>query len=126
GVWEEGSGGGSGEEGELVHRGLGDYRLDIALGRGAAARTLTLDLPPFTLVGATTRTGLLTTPLRDRFGMTFRLGYYEPDQLAAIVGRSAGILGVGLDTEAAEGIAPPSRGTPPGANPILPRRRAVA
>src|SRR5262249_28137579 len=68
---------GAGEE--ILSRAPGAFRPDIALGRGAAARTLPLDLPPFTLVGATTRTGLLTTPLRDRFGMTFRLGYYEPD-----------------------------------------------
>ena len=86
---------------EILYPALEDFRLDIVLGQGAAARTLTLDLPPFTLVGATTRTGLLTTPLRDRFGMTFRLGYYEPEQLASIVRRSAGILGVAIDDEAA-------------------------
>src|SRR5262249_30375169 len=126
GVWEEGSGGGSGEEGELVHRGLGDYRLDIALGRGAAARTLTLDLPPFTLVGATTRTGLLTTPLRDRFGMTFRLGYYEPDELASIVHRSARILDVEIEDEGTREIARRARGTPRVANRILKRIRDVA
>ena len=67
---------------EILYPALEDFRLDIVFGQGAAARTLTLDLPPFTLVGATTRTGLLTTPLRDRFGMTFRLGYYDPGQLA--------------------------------------------
>src|SRR6476659_10827145 len=65
---------------EILYPALEDFRLDIVFGQGAAARTLTLDLPPFTLVGATTRTGLLTTPLRDRFGMTFRLGYYDPGQ----------------------------------------------
>ena len=86
---------------EILYPALEDFRLDIVLGQGAAARTLTLDLPPFTLVGATTRTGLLTTPLRDRFGMTFRLGYYEPEELATIVRRSAGILGVAIDDEAA-------------------------
>ncbi len=68
---------------EILYPALEDFRLDIVVGQGAAARTLTLDLPPFTLVGATTRTGLLTTPLRDRFGMTFRLGYYEPDELTS-------------------------------------------
>ena len=73
---------------EILYPALEDFRLDIVVGQGPAARTLTLDLPPFTLVGATTRTGLLTTPLRDRFGMTFRLGYYEPDELASIVRRS--------------------------------------
>ena len=70
---------------EILYPALEDFRLDIVFGQGAAARTLTLDLPPFTLVGATTRTGLLTTPLRDRFGMTFRLGYYDPGQLSTIV-----------------------------------------
>src|SRR4029453_14456495 len=79
---------------EVLYPALEDFRLDIVVGQGVAARTLTLDVPPFTLVGATTRTGLLTTPLRDRFGMTFRLDYYEPDELTAIVRRSAKILGV--------------------------------
>src|SRR5690349_11355612 len=111
---------------EILYPALEDFRLDIVLGQGAAARTLTLDLPPFTLVGATTRTGLLTTPLRDRFGMTFRLGYYDPDQLASIVSRSAGILGVVIDDEAAEEIARRSRGTPRVANRILRRVRDVA
>ena len=74
---------------EILYPALEDFRLDIIVGQGPAARTLTLDLPPFTLIGATTRTGLLTTPLRDRFGMTFRLGYYEQDELATIVRRSA-------------------------------------
>ena len=82
---------------EILYPALEDFRLDIVVGQGPAARTLTLDLPPFTLVGATTRTGLLTTPLRDRFGMTFRLDYYEPDELASIVRRSARILGVEID-----------------------------
>ena len=72
---------------EILYPALEDFRLDIVVGQGPAARTLTLDLPPFTLIGATTRTGLLTTPLRDRFGMTFRLGYYEQDELASIVRR---------------------------------------
>src|ERR671934_2479903 len=90
---------------EVLYPALEDFRLDIVVGQGPAARTLTLDLPPFTLVGATTRTGLLTTPLRDRFGMTFRLGYYEPAELATIVRRSARILGVELVGEAAEEIA---------------------
>jgi Holliday junction DNA helicase RuvB len=111
---------------EILYPALEDFRLDIVLGQGAAARTLTLDLPPFTLVGATTRTGLLTTPLRDRFGMTFRLGYYDADQLASIVSRSAGILGVVIDDEAAEEIARRSRGTPRVANRILRRVRDVA
>ena len=111
---------------EILYPALEDFRLDIIVGQGPAARTLTLELPPFTLVGATTRTGLLTTPLRDRFGMTFRLGLYEPAELATIVRRSAGILGVELDDEAAEEIARRSRGTPRVANRILRRVRDVA
>jgi holliday junction DNA helicase RuvB len=111
---------------EILYPALEDFRLDIILGQGPAARTLTLDLPPFTLVGATTRTGLLTTPLRDRFGMTFRLEYYEPGQLSEIVRRSARILGVVVADEAADEIARRSRGTPRVANRILRRVRDVA
>ena len=111
---------------EILYPALEDYRLDIIVGQGPAARTLTLDLPPFTLVGATTRTGLLTTPLRDRFGMTFRLGYYEPPELARIVRRSARILGVETADEAADEIARRARGTPRVANRILRRVRDVA
>ncbi len=111
---------------EILYPALEDFRLDIVVGQGAAARTLTLDLPPFTLVGATTRTGLLTTPLRDRFGMTFRLDYYTPDELATIVRRSAQILGVEIDDVAAVEIAGRSRGTPRIANRILRRVRDVA
>ncbi len=111
---------------EILYPALEDFRLDIIVGQGPAARTLTLDLPPFTLVGATTRTGLLTTPLRDRFGMTFRLEYYEPEELALIVRRSARILAVALDDEAATEIASRSRGTPRIANRILRRIRDVA
>jgi Holliday junction DNA helicase RuvB len=111
---------------EILYPALEDFRLDIVVGQGPAARTLTLDLPPFTLVGATTRTGLLTTPLRDRFGMTFRLAYYEPQELATIVRLSAGIVGVGISDEAAGEIARRSRGTPRVANRILRRVRDVA
>jgi Holliday junction DNA helicase RuvB len=111
---------------EILYPALEDFRLDIVVGQGPAARTLTLDLPAFTLVGATTRTGLLTTPLRDRFGMTFRLGYYEPPELTSIVRRSASILDVHLDEEAAAEIARRSRGTPRIANRILRRVRDVA
>jgi Holliday junction DNA helicase RuvB len=111
---------------EILYPALEDFRLDIVVGQGPAARTLTLDLPPFTLIGATTRTGLLTTPLRDRFGMTFRLGYYEPDQLASIVRRSARILAVETADAAAEEIARRARGTPRVANRILRRVRDVA
>jgi holliday junction DNA helicase RuvB len=111
---------------EILYPALEDFRLDIVVGQGPAARTLTLDLPPFTLVGATTRTGLLTTPLRDRFGMTFRLGYYEVAELASIVRRSAGILRVEVAGEAADEIAARARGTPRVANRILRRVRDVA
>jgi Holliday junction DNA helicase RuvB len=111
---------------EVLYPALEDFRLDIVVGQGPAARTLTLDIPPFTLVGATTRTGLLTTPLRDRFGMTFRLGYYEPAELGVIVRRSAHILGVEIADEAADRIAARARGTPRVANRILRRVRDVA
>jgi holliday junction DNA helicase RuvB len=111
---------------EILYPALEDFRLDIVVGQGPAARTLTLDLPPFTLIGATTRTGLLTTPLRDRFGMTFRLDYYAPEELATIVHRSARILGVEIADEAAVEIAGRSRGTPRIANRILRRVRDVA
>ena len=111
---------------EILYPALEDFRLDIVVGQGPAARTLTLDLPRFTLVGATTRTGLLTTPLRDRFGMTYRLDYYTAAELATIVRRSARILGVQIEDEAAEEIARRSRGTPRVANRILRRVRDVA
>ena len=111
---------------EILYPALEDFRLDIIVGQGPAARTLTLDLPPFTLIGATTRTGLLTTPLRDRFGLTFRLDHYAPAELASIVLRSAGILGVEIGADAAELVARRSRGTPRVANRILRRVRDVA
>jgi Holliday junction DNA helicase RuvB len=111
---------------EILYPALEDFRLDIIVGQGPAARTLTLDLPPFTLIGATTRTGLLTTPLRDRFGLTFRLDLYDPTELATIVRRSAQILAVEIDEDAAELVAGRSRGTPRIANRILRRVRDVA
>jgi holliday junction DNA helicase RuvB len=111
---------------EILYPALEDFRLDIVVGQGPAARTLTLDLPHFTLVGATTRTGLLTTPLRDRFGMTFRLDYYTPAELGLIVRRSASILGIEVEDDAAEEIARRARGTPRIANRILRRVRDVA
>jgi holliday junction DNA helicase RuvB len=111
---------------EILYPALEDYRLDIVVGQGPAARTLALDLPPFTLVGATTRTGLLTTPLRDRFGLTFRLDLYDATELATIVRRSARILGVAIAEDAAELVAARSRGTPRIANRILRRVRDVA
>jgi holliday junction DNA helicase RuvB len=111
---------------EILYPALEDFRLDIIVGQGPAARTLTLELPPFTLVGATTRTGLLTTPLRDRFGMTYRLDYYDAEELGTIVRRSARILGVEIAEEAAAEIARRARGTPRVANRILRRVRDVA
>jgi Holliday junction DNA helicase RuvB len=111
---------------EILYPALEDFRIDIVMGEGAGARTLTLDLPPFTLVGATTRTGLLTTPLRDRFGLTFRLDYYDAPELAAIVHRSARILGVDIAADAAVEISSRARGTPRIANRILRRVRDVA
>ncbi len=103
-----------------------DHRLPITVGQGAGARVVTLELPPFTHVGATTRTGLLTTPLRDRFGIQARLEPYAVDELALIVRRSAGILDIGLDDDGARTIAARSRGTPRVANRLLKRVRDFA
>lgn len=108
---------------EVLYPALEDYVLDIVVGKGPAARSIRIDLPRFTLVGATTRTGLLTGPLRDRFGIVFRLGYYSPEELASIVCRSAGILNVSVDEEGALEIARRSRGTPRLANRLLKRVR---
>jgi holliday junction DNA helicase RuvB len=103
-----------------------DRKLPITVGQGAGARVVTLDLPEFTLIGATTRTGLLTTPLRDRFGVTHRLELYAPADLARIVRRSAGILDIEVDDAGAEAIAGRSRGTPRVANRLLKRVRDFA
>lgn len=111
---------------EVLYPAMEDFMIDIVIGKGPAARSLRLDLPRFTLVGATTRTGLLTGPLRDRFGMAFRLDYYTPPELHAIVERSAGILGVSVDTDGAAEIARRSRGTPRLANRLLKRVRDYA
>ena len=111
---------------ETFYPAMEDRRLPITVGQGAGARVVTLDLPEFTLVGATTRTGLLTTPLRDRFGVTHRLELYEPPELARIVRRSAGILDVEIDDAGAEAIAARSRGTPRVANRLLKRVRDFA
>ncbi len=108
---------------EVLYPALEDFALDIVVGKGPAARSIRLDLPRFTLIGATTRTGLLTGPLRDRFGMSFRLAYYSPEELADIVERSAGILGVPCDRAGALEIARRSRGTPRLANRLLKRVR---
>ena len=111
---------------EVLYPAMEDFCLDIVIGKGPAARSLRLDLPKFTLVGATTRTGLLTGPLRDRFGMAFRLDYYDPIDLQAIIRRSASILGVTVDTEGAAEISRRSRGTPRLANRLLKRVRDYA
>jgi len=108
---------------EVLYPALEDFELDIVVGKGPAARSIRLDLPRFTLIGATTRTGLLTGPLRDRFGVAFRLQYYTPDELALIVCRSAAILNVSIDEEGALEIARRSRGTPRLANRLLKRVR---
>lgn len=108
---------------EVLYPALEDYVLDIVVGKGPAARSIRLDLPHFTLIGATTRTGLLTGPLRDRFGIAFRLQYYTPEELALIVSRSAGILDVPISEDGALEIARRSRGTPRLANRLLKRVR---
>jgi Holliday junction DNA helicase RuvB len=111
---------------ETFYPAMEDRKLPITVGQGAGARVVTLDLPEFTLIGATTRTGLLTTPLRDRFGVTHRLDLYEAADLARIVLRSAGILEVQIDDEGAHTIAGRSRGTPRVANRLLKRVRDFA
>jgi Holliday junction DNA helicase RuvB len=103
-----------------------DFQLDIVIGKGPSARSIRLDLPRFTLVGATTRTGLITGPLRDRFGFVARLDYYEPEDLEAIVERAAGILGVPTTRDGIHEIARRSRGTPRIANRLLRRVRDYA
>ena len=111
---------------EILYPAMEDYQLDIVVGEGPAARSIKLDIPPFTLIGATTRAGLLTSPLRDRFGIVQRLEFYSADELRTIVLRSAGILGVGIDSGGAEEIARRSRGTPRIANRLLRRVRDYA
>ncbi|MEW6353065.1 MAG: Holliday junction branch migration DNA helicase RuvB [Pseudomonadota bacterium] len=111
---------------EVLYPALEDYQLDIMIGEGPAARSIKLDLPPFTLVGATTRAGLLTSPLRDRFGIVQRLEFYSTEELCRIVSRSAHILDVSIDAEGAERIAGRSRGTPRIANRLLRRVRDYA
>ena len=111
---------------EVLYPAMEDFQLDIVLGKGPAARSIRLELPRFTLVGATTRTGLMTGPLRDRFGFVARLDYYSPEDLEAIVRRSARILGVAVEQGGAEEIATRSRGTPRIANRLLKRVRDYA
>lgn len=111
---------------EVLYPAMEDFMLDIVIGKGPAARSIRLDLAPFTLVGATTRTGLLTGPLRDRFGIAFRLDYYLPEELQQIVERSAALLEVDINREGALEIARRSRGTPRLANRLLKRVRDFA
>lgn len=111
---------------EVLYPAMEDYQLDIMIGEGPAARSIKLDLPPFTLIGATTRAGLLTSPLRDRFGIVQRLEFYQLHDLTHIVQRSASILGVVIDIEGAEEVAKRSRGTPRIANRLLRRVRDYA
>ena len=111
---------------EILYPAMEDYQLDIVIGEGPAARSIKLDLPPFTLIGATTRAGLLTSPLRDRFGIVQHLEFYDAAELASIVVRSARILGVEIDEEGARELARRSRGTPRVANRLLRRVRDFA
>ncbi len=111
---------------EVLYPAMEDFQLDILIGEGPAARSIKLDLPPFTLVGATTRAGMLTNPLRDRFGIVQRLEFYSSEDLATIVSRSAGILGLHIDPEGAFEIARRARGTPRIANRLLRRVRDFA
>jgi Holliday junction DNA helicase RuvB len=111
---------------EVLYPAMEDFQLDIVIGKGPSARTIRLDLPRFTLVGATTRTGLITGPLRDRFGFVARLDFYEVDELTTILIRAAEILGVELDAEGASEIASRSRGTPRIAHRLLKRVRDYA
>ncbi len=111
---------------EILYPAMEDFSLDIIIGKGPAAQSIRLNLPHFTLVGATTRSGQLTAPLRDRFGVLLRLELYTPEQLAQIVTRSAGILGIEIDKDGALEIASRSRGTPRIANRLLKRVRDIA
>ncbi|MHB8150721.1 MAG: Holliday junction branch migration DNA helicase RuvB [Desulfobulbia bacterium] len=111
---------------EILYPAMEDYQLDLVIGQGPGARSVKMDLPRFTLVGATTRTGLLTPPLRDRFGMVLRLDFYAPDELVTIVKRSASLLGVPMDEGGALEIGRRSRGTPRIANRLLKRLRDFA
>ena len=111
---------------EILYPAMEDYRLDIMIGEGPSARSVKLELPPFTLVGATTRAGMLTNPLRDRFGIVSRLEFYNNQELTRIVERSAGLLSVDIDQDGAKEIAKRSRGTPRIANRLLRRVRDYA
>ena len=111
---------------EVLYSAMEDFKLDIMLGEGPSAKSVRIDLPPFTLVGATTRTGLLSNPLRDRFGIDLRLSFYSPADLAKIIKRSANILGTNINDDAALNLAQSARGTPRIANRLLKRARDFA
>ena len=111
---------------EVLYSAMEDFKLDIMLGEGPSAKSVRIDLPPFTLVGATTRTGLLSNPLRDRFGIDLRLSFYSPEDLARIIVRSANILGTPIDADGALMLARSARGTPRIANRLLKRARDFA
>ncbi|MEP3247232.1 MAG: Holliday junction branch migration DNA helicase RuvB [Sneathiella sp.] len=111
---------------EILYPAMEDFHLDLIIGEGPAARSVRIDLPPFTLVGATTRSGLITTPLRERFGIPLRMNFYEPDELQLIVSRGARVLGFELSEEGAQEIANRSRGTPRVAGRLLRRVRDFA
>ena len=111
---------------EILYPAMEDFQLDLIIGEGPAARSVRIDLPPFTLVGATTRSGLITTPLRERFGIPLRLQFYEPDELEQIVSRGAGILGIEMSRDGALEVARRSRGTPRVAGRLLRRVRDFA
>ena len=111
---------------EVLYPAMEDFNIDIIIGRGPAARSVKVDVKPFTLIGATTRTGLLTSPLRDRFGIVLRLGFYSPEELSTVVQRSASLLNVSISKEAAHEIGKRSRGTPRIANRLLNRVRDFA
>src|SRR5690348_9226983 len=111
---------------EALYPAMEDFQLDLVIGQGPAARTVKLDLPSFTLVGATTRAGALTSPLRDRFGLVYRLEFYGPSDLETIVTRSAGVLGIPIDSKGAREIAGRARGTPRIVNRLIKRVRDYA
>jgi len=111
---------------EALYPAMEDYQIDLVVGQGPSVRTMKLDLPPFTLVGATTKAGSLTSPLRERFGLVYRLDFYGPDELRTIISRSAGLLGVRVEEEGAGEIARRSRGTPRIANRLIKRVRDFA
>ncbi len=111
---------------EILYKAMEDFQIDVVIGQGPGAKTLSLHIKPFTLVGATTRAGLLSNPLRNRFGITCHLDFYQPDELLAIIHRSAAILGLRIDEDAARAVASRSRGTPRIANRLLRRLRDFA